>query len=277
MLERAADRTRRGRGCGQFRREFPGQRPAELDAGAWHRLAREARRSRRSRRTPNSGARCERRCRYSKLILSSFSALPQNSLRSSAGDRPRPLTVLIVGAIGPSGVSVAKTTRIRAEKLIPATRCRHAAAEHGGVGVKVVQVIRVRPFQRRQDFRIILVRCALAQDLEAVADAAIKIWDHAAEMVRDDLQFRIAVEQPVEHHAHHGHGRFIGPVEAPPHLVARFFLGRIIRHRRGADRMQPDRQIEFRHALRKAARISADRAARRRRWCRSARRARRGL
>ena len=43
-------------------------------------------------------------------MFSNFSALPQNSLRSSAAESPKPFTVLMVGAIGPNGVSVANTT-----------------------------------------------------------------------------------------------------------------------------------------------------------------------
>ena len=65
--------------------------------------------------------------------------------------------------------------------------------------------------------------------------------------MRDNFQLWITVEKAREYHTHHGHRSFIGPVEAPPHFKARFFLGRIVRHGRRADWMKPDWQVEFRH------------------------------
>ena len=57
----------------------------------------------------------------------------------------------------------------------------------------------------------------------------------------DDLQIGMTVEQPGKHQPRHRNRAVIGPAETPPDLVARLFLGRIIR-RRAAHRMQPDRQ-----------------------------------
>ena len=75
------------------------ERSALLDTGAWRRLWRSE--EKKPAKTVRSAA------EYQNFIFSSFSALPQRILRSSAGATPRPSTVLMVGAIGPSGVSVA--------------------------------------------------------------------------------------------------------------------------------------------------------------------------
>ena len=66
-------------------------------------------------------------------------------------------------------------------------------------------------------------------------------------MMGDDLKARIAVEEPGEHHPHHGHRGIVGPAEAPPHLEPGLLLRRVIRHAGGARRMQPDRKVELRH------------------------------
>src|SRR5690348_5692656 len=74
---------------------------------------------------------------------------------------------------------------VGAEEFVAAAQRMGAAAEHGGVGVEVVHVVEMRPLQRWQDFRIILVRGAGAEHLEPGSDAAVVIRDHAAEMVGD--------------------------------------------------------------------------------------------
>src|SRR6516165_6629492 len=134
-----------------------------------------------------------------------------------------------------------------AEELEPAAHRVDAAAEQRGVAVEIAHIIEMRPLQRRQDFRIVLVAGARAQHLEARTDAAVVKGDHAAEMMGDDLEPRIAVEQAAKHHAHHRHRGVVGPAEAPPHLEPRLLLLGIIRHARRARRVQPDRQIELRH------------------------------
>src|SRR5262245_48480675 len=134
-----------------------------------------------------------------------------------------------------------------AEELEPAAHRVDAAAEQRGVAVEIVHIIEMRPLQRRQDLRIVLVGGAGAQHFEARPDAAVVVGDHATEMMGDDLEPRIAVEQAAKHHAHHRHGGVVGPAEAPPHLEPRLLLLRIIRHARRARRVQPDRQIELRH------------------------------
>ncbi len=58
---------------------------------------------------PVSGP-ANRRAYHLNFILSSFSALPRNTLPASAADNASCSTVLMVGAIGPSGESVANTT-----------------------------------------------------------------------------------------------------------------------------------------------------------------------
>jgi hypothetical protein len=105
----------------------------------------------------------------------------------------------------------------------------------------------MRPLQRRQHLRIILVGRAGAEHLQARPDAAVVIRDHAAEMVRDDLQRRMAVEQTAERHAHHRDRCVVRPAEAPPQLVTRLRLGGIIGEVCTARGMQPDRQIEPGH------------------------------
>src|SRR5262245_7447766 len=133
------------------------------------------------------------------------------------------------------------------EKLEPAAHRVDAAAEQRGIAIEVVQIVEMRALQRRQDFRIVLVDGPRAQHREAGPDAAVVVGDHAAEMMGDDLEPRIAVEQAAKHHAHHRHRGVVGPAEAPPHLEPRLLLLGIVRHARRARGMQPDRQIELRH------------------------------
>src|SRR5215216_7007201 len=67
-------------------------------------------------------------------------------------------------------------------------------------------------------------------------------------MMRDNLQRRMAVEHAGEYKPRHRNAGFVGPAEAPPHLEARFLLGRVVRHRGGARGMQPDRQVISGHS-----------------------------
>src|SRR5262245_62159863 len=83
------------------------------------------------------------------------------------------------------------------------------AAEHGGVAIEVVEIVEVRPFERRQYLRIILVRRARAEHLEAGSHASIVIGDHAAEVVRHDLDAGMAVKQTGEYQPRHRYGRVI--------------------------------------------------------------------
>ena len=53
----------------------------------------------------------------------------------------------------------------------------------------------------------------------------------------------MAVEHAGKHQPRHRDAGLVRPAEAPPHLEARFLLRRIVRHRGGARRMQPDRQV----------------------------------
>ena len=63
----------------------------------------------------------------------------------------------------------------------------------------------------------------------ALHDAAFEIRDHPAHVMGDDLRSGMAVEQAGEHQTRHRDAGVIGPAEAPPDLVARLLLGRIIR------------------------------------------------
>ena len=96
---------------------------------------------------------------------------------------------------------------------------------------------------------MVLVGGALAQHRHARADAAVEERDHPAHVVGDDLDPRVAVEQPREHQPRHRDRGLVGPAEAPPHLEARALLGLVVRHVRGARRVHPDRQIVFRHRV----------------------------
>ena len=78
------------------------------------------------------------------------------------------------------------------------------------------------------------------------------------------LMFGMAVEQPAENEPRHRHRGLVGPPEAPPHLVARLLLRRVVRHAGGARRMQPDRQVvagerrEYRRKARLIERVPGD-------------------
>src|SRR5262249_11761090 len=76
---------------------------------------------------------------------------------------------------------------VGAEEFEPAAHRVDAAAEQRGIAVEIVHIIEMRPLQRWQDFRIVLVAGARAQHLEARTDAAVVKGDHAAEMMGADL------------------------------------------------------------------------------------------
>src|SRR5712692_817359 len=94
---------------------------------------------------------------------------------------------------------------LAAEEFEPAAHRMGAAAEQRGVAVEVVQIVEVRPLERRQHLRVVLVEGAAAEHLQPRPDAAVVERDHPAEMMGDDLQLRIAVQEPVEYHWHGGH------------------------------------------------------------------------
>src|SRR5262245_58397613 len=75
---------------------------------------------------------------------------------------------------------------VATEEIEPAAQ-RILAAEQRGVAVEVVEVIEMRPLERRQDLRIVLVGGAAAEHVQSRPDAPVVIRDHAAEMMRDDL------------------------------------------------------------------------------------------
>src|SRR6266851_3167667 len=76
-------------------------------------------------------------------------------------------------------------------------------AEKGGVGVEHLEIVEMRPLQRRKHAGIILVPGAAAEHGEAVLDALVEIGDHAAEVMRDDVERGMAVEEAGEGQPRH--------------------------------------------------------------------------
>ena len=71
-----------------------------------------------------------------------------------------------------------------------------ARALDRGVAVEVLEVVERPLLQALEDRAVVLVRGARAELVEAVADAAFEIGDHAAEMVRDDREAGIGSMMP---------------------------------------------------------------------------------
>src|SRR5215468_8827558 len=68
---------------------------------------------------------------------------------------------------------------VGAEELEPAAHRVDAAAEQRSVAVEIAHIVEMRPLERRQDLRIVLVAGPRAQHLEARTDAAVVVRDHA--------------------------------------------------------------------------------------------------
>ena len=124
---------------------------------------------------------------------------------------------------------------------IDAADGRGARALDRGVAVEILEVVVGPLLQAAQHRAVVLVRGARAELVEAVADAAFEIRDHAAEMMRDDGEAGIAVDDAGEHEARERHAGLVGPAEHAADLVFRDLLGRIVRHLARARGMQQDR------------------------------------
>ena len=106
-----------------------------------------------------------------------------------------------------------KHDAIRTEEIEPAGQAV-GAAEHCRVAVELLEIIEMRALQRGEHLGVVLVAGAATQHGEAGTDAAVVVGDEAAAVVRNDLDFRMPVEQAVEHQSAHGDRGFVGPAEA---------------------------------------------------------------
>ena len=84
-----------------------------------------------------------------------------------------------------------KQTTCRAEVIVAATRRGHVAVQRG-IGIKHVEIVVRRPLERLG--ARIAVRRAKENLLEPERDTAGEIGNHAAHVVRNDLQFWHFVE-----------------------------------------------------------------------------------
>src|ERR1700722_949017 len=102
-------------------------------------------------------------------------------------------------------------------------------AKQGRVGVEVAEIVH-RPLLHGLAQRdVIFVRSSRAKHVPAVADASLKVRNHPAHVMRDDLEIRPAIEHAGEHDARHRRAGFIGPPEGPPDFVFRFRFGLVVR------------------------------------------------
>jgi hypothetical protein len=74
-------------------------------------------------------------------------------------------------------------------------------------------------------------------------------------MMRDDFESRQLVEKPGEDEAGDAGGGLVGPAESEPDLVLRGAFAGVVGELRAADRMDPDRQVVFRHAAKDRAEL----------------------
>src|SRR5438876_672361 len=70
-----------------------------------------------------------------------------------------------------------------------------------------------------QQGAVVLIGGARAELIVGILDPGLQERDGAAEVVRDHLQRREAIEQPAEDHPRHGDRRIEGPSENVPDLV----------------------------------------------------------
>ena len=126
---------------------------------------------------------------------------------------------------------------------------RLAGAEHGGVGVELLEVIERAQLQRGQKLGQVLVGGAGAELIPAGAYAPFEIRNHPPHVVGDDLQVGMLVEQPRKHQVRHGGAGLVGPAERPPDLVLAFGLALVIGEVRAPGGMHPDRPVQLGHQV----------------------------
>src|ERR671915_327299 len=134
-----------------------------------------------------------------------------------------------------------------AEELVRATQ-RVRRTEDGGVGVEAPEGLD-RAFVERAVHKLpLLLRRALPEAVHAGTDAPGEEGDHAARVVRDDLEIRMADEDAGEDEPGHEDRRVVWPPEEPPDLVLRLPLVGVVGPGRVARRMHPNRPVELGHA-----------------------------
>ena len=178
------------------------------------------------------------------------------------------LTALIVSRTNPgppsgsNGMSVPNRTWSAAEELQPALD-RVRRAEQRRVAVEHAEVVDRSLLESAAGARVVGVVGALAELVESAADAALEVRHHAAQVVGDDLQVRMAVEQTRKQQARHGHGGLVRPAEGPPQVVLGALFADVVGEVGRPRRVHPDWQVDRRPCARRAAGTRACRAARR--------------
>src|SRR2546425_10972218 len=121
-------------------------------------------------------------------------------------------------ALGIERHVAAKQDVLGAEERQPALKGRRRSVQ-GGVGVEhPIVVVRVLP-QGAQQRSVVLVRGAGAELIVSILDPGFQERHSAAQMVRDDLQCREAVQEPAENHPRHRDRRIEGPSKDMPDLI----------------------------------------------------------
>src|SRR5213078_2186178 len=92
--------------------------------------------------------------------------------------------------------------------------------EQGGVDIELLEVVKW-PLGERigGDVLLLVLGCARPELIEARTDATSEVRDHAAAVVDQELDLRIALEHAREDHPAHEDRRVVLPAEHPPQLV----------------------------------------------------------
>src|SRR6266536_2529347 len=134
------------------------------------------------------------------------------------------------------------------EERVAAARGIRLAVERG-VGVEHLEILERTLLQAVLARDRVQVRRAEKDLAKAEIDPPGEIRDHAAHVMRDDLQRPQLVEDPGKDQPRQARGRLVGPAEREPDFVLGGLLAGVVGKLRTADRMHPHGQVVMDHAL----------------------------
>src|SRR5438105_12715441 len=145
-------------------------------------------------------------------------------------DITRPL-LLVEGTIG------REQHVVGAEEVDAANGCGAGALDRG-IAVETLEIVVGALLEPLEQRRLVLVRGARAQLVPAMPDTSLEIGNDSAEVMRDDLEVRIAVHDSGKDQPRKRRPSLEWPAEHAADFIFRVLLGGEVRHFAGARGMQ---------------------------------------
>src|SRR5919109_1549674 len=92
-------------------------------------------------------------------------------------------------------------------------------SEKRGVGVEHPEIFVGSFLETREGATVMRIIRAPAELIQSATNAALKIRNHGAHVVGNDLQFRILIKNSRQRKSHHGHTGLIRPAKSPPQII----------------------------------------------------------